>query len=182
MRVGGFVGSNEGEIINCFSSGDISGEEHIGGLVGLNIGGVTDGYSTGSVSGGVNVGGLAGSNGRIIHSSPYPGRISNCYSSGSVSGTSPIGGLVGFNAAGSIISCFWDMETCGLTNMCGDQEDHTAGCDYSFGKSTTEMQSADTFLEAGWDFVDETANGTDDIWWILEGQDYPRLWWEDEGN
>jgi len=24
----------------------------------------------------------------------------------------------------------------------------------------------------------ETDNGTDDIWWILEGQDYPRLWWE----
>lgn len=21
-------------------------------------------------------------------------------------------------------------------------------------------------------------NGTDDIWWILEGKDYPRLWWE----
>jgi hypothetical protein len=21
-------------------------------------------------------------------------------------------------------------------------------------------------------------NGKDDIWWILEGQDYPRLWWE----
>ena len=19
---------------------------------------------------------------------------------------------------------------------------------------------------------------TDDIWWILDGQDYPRLWWE----
>jgi hypothetical protein len=28
--------------------------------------------------------------------------------------------------------------------------------------------------------VGETANGTDDIWWILEGQDYPRLWWEFE--
>jgi hypothetical protein len=39
------------------------------------------------------------------------------------------------------------------------------------------MQTASTFLEAGWDFVDETANGTDDIWWIHEGQDYPRLWW-----
>ena len=24
----------------------------------------------------------------------------------------------------------------------------------------------------------ETPNGTEDIWWILEGQDYPRLWWE----
>jgi hypothetical protein len=26
--------------------------------------------------------------------------------------------------------------------------------------------------------VDEAANGTEDIWWILEGQDYPRLWRE----
>ena len=32
------------------------------------------------------------------------------------------------------------------------------------------------FLEADWDFVYEMANGTEDIWWILEGQDYPRLW------
>ena len=24
----------------------------------------------------------------------------------------------------------------------------------------------------------ETGNGAEDIWWILEGQDYPRLWWE----
>jgi len=46
------------------------------------------------------------------------------------------------------------------------------------------MQTAGTFLDAGWDFVDETANGTEDIWWILEGQDYPRLWWEliEEGS
>jgi len=44
--------------------------------------------------------------------------------------------------------------------------------------ATAEMQTASTFLEAGWDFVDETANGTGDIWWILEGRDYPRLWWE----
>ena len=46
------------------------------------------------------------------------------------------------------------------------------------GKTTAEMQIAGTFLEAGWDFVDKTENGMDDIWWILEGQDYPRLWWE----
>jgi len=26
--------------------------------------------------------------------------------------------------------------------------------------------------------ADETSNGNEDIWWILEGQDYPRLWWE----
>ena len=40
------------------------------------------------------------------------------------------------------------------------------------------MQTAKMFLDAGWDFVGETANGTEDIWWILEGKDYPRLWWE----
>jgi hypothetical protein len=40
------------------------------------------------------------------------------------------------------------------------------------------MQTASTFLEADWDFVDEVVNGTEDVWWILEGQDYPRLWWE----
>jgi hypothetical protein len=27
--------------------------------------------------------------------------------------------------------------------------------------------------------VGETANGSDDIWWIDEGQDYPRLWCEE---
>ncbi|MEE9370655.1 MAG: fibronectin type III domain-containing protein, partial [Sedimentisphaerales bacterium] len=29
-----------------------------------------------------------------------------------------------------------------------------------------------------WDFVDETANGTDDIWLICDGRDYPRLCWQ----
>ncbi|MCX5644607.1 MAG: hypothetical protein NTZ17_07960 [Phycisphaerae bacterium] len=38
--------------------------------------------------------------------------------------------------------------------------------------------AAATFLDAGWDFVGETANGPEDIWWILEGKDYPHLWWE----
>ena len=41
-----------------------------------------------------------------------------------------------------------------------------------------QMQTASTFLESGWDFVDEAANGTEDIWWILDGQDYPRWAWE----
>jgi len=46
------------------------------------------------------------------------------------------------------------------------------------GKTPAEMQTAGTFFDTGWDFVDETENGTDDIWWILEGRGYPRLWWE----
>lgn len=46
------------------------------------------------------------------------------------------------------------------------------------GKTTVEMQTATILLEVGWDFVDEMENGTEDIWWIDEGHDYPRLWWE----
>jgi hypothetical protein len=30
-----------------------------------------------------------------------------------------------------------------------------------------QMHMATTFLDAGWDFVGETQNGTDEIWWIL---------------
>jgi hypothetical protein len=57
-------------------------------------------------------------------------------------------------------------------------------------KSVAPLVSCDTGLRnfkhnannqcaaPGRDFVVETANGTEDIWWILEGKDYPRLWWE----
>jgi hypothetical protein len=79
--------------------------------------------------------------------------------------TAGIGGLVGRDS--TVTKSVWDIETSGLSESAG-----------GVGLTTTEMQTAQTFLEAGWDFVDETENGTDDIWWIDEGQDYPRLWWE----
>jgi hypothetical protein len=63
-------------------------------------------------------------------------------------------------------------------NMCGSQEEVASGCYDSSGKTTAEMRTATTFIEAGWDFIDEIGNGIDDIWWIDEGNDYPRLWWE----
>jgi hypothetical protein len=46
------------------------------------------------------------------------------------------------------------------------------------GLTTDLMQDAGTYLCAGWDFVDEKYNGTEETWWIHEGLDYPRLWWE----
>ena len=81
-----------------------------------------------------------------------------------------VGGLVGSrdgHGPGVVTTCFWDIQTSGQPTSDGGK-----------GKTTAEMQTAKTFLDAGWDFVDETANGTEDTWWILEGQDYPRLWWE----
>jgi hypothetical protein len=40
------------------------------------------------------------------------------------------------------------------------------------------MRAGNTFLSAGWDFVSEKANGTEEIWQIDEGKNYPRLQWE----
>jgi formylglycine-generating enzyme required for sulfatase activity len=44
------------------------------------------------------------------------------------------------------------------------------------------MQTASTFLDAGWDFVGEIVNGPNDIWKIWDGHDYPRLIWEPGPN
>jgi len=185
--VGGLVGRNDGEATNCYSTSTVSGVRFVGGLVGDNggvtgwfmepcAGTVTNCYSTGTVSGDSSVGGLVGYNGGapggdFISSAPG-GTVTDCYSSGLVNGTDRVGGLVGSNTddsgnEGSVTRSFWDIQTSGQATSAG-----------GLGKTTAEMQRAKTFLEAGWDFVDETANGTDDIWKIAEGLDYPRLWWE----
>jgi hypothetical protein len=173
-NVGSLVGSNHffwwniedirTTIMNCYSRGIVSGRSAIGGLMGYNYGGsIITSYSTVVVSGIESVGGLVGSNG---------GEVMECYSAGSVSGKDFIGGLIGqsvhgWYVDGSATASFWDVDTSGLPTSDG-----------GIGKTTAKMQTANTYLEAGWDFVDETANGTEDIWWIDEGNDYPRLWWE----
>jgi len=161
--IGGLVGYNAGVVIRCYSSGAVSstGGHYIGGLVGCNSGTVADSYSTSAASARWGVGGLVGMN---------SGGVTHCYSAGAVRGSSPFGGLVG-HGRGDMIQSFWDVETSGQTASAG-----------GVGKTTAEMQTARTFLEAGWDFAGETANGAEDIWWILEGQDYPRLWWEPAGR
>jgi hypothetical protein len=121
------------------------------------------------------VAGLVGSNG---NSSSHTTMVSNCYSSGSVVGANDVGGLIGINEYGTVMSSFWDIETSGLNNMCGGQGPDGSGCDNANGMTTGQMQTESTFTDAGWDFVGETANGTDDIWKMCEGQDYPRLSWQ----
>ncbi len=194
---GGLEGQTGVTIINSYSTGNISGDEYVGGLIGFNNGTVDGCYSTCNVTGKGYVGGLVGQNGAITGYWVFimiSGTISNCYSTGSTSGNGCVGGLVGFNYVGTITNCyatgevlakgeggglvgsvvmgevegcFWHIETSGQTISNGGE-----------GKTTTEMKTAATFLDAGWDFVDETENGTEDIWKISEGFDYPRLWWE----
>jgi len=159
--VGGLVGrgENDSDVSHCYNTGEVRGGRSVGGLVGDNWGGeCTCSYSTGAIFGVSSIGGLLGYN---------SGTMTKCYSSGWVDriGESA-GGLIGWGV-GIVTECFWDSQTSGQATSSGGT-----------GKTTAEMQTQSTFTDAGWDFVDETENGTDDIWWILEGQDYPRLWWE----
>ena len=190
MEIGALAGVNyEGTVTRCYGTGSVSGEhDGIGGLVGrVETGDVCQCYSTAAVSGGRDTGGLVGdlsygsitdcysrgpvnsgdSSGGLLGGGDYP-VVSRCYSTGAVSGGALAGGLVGCPLGYPVFASFYDIQTAGKEYSCG----------LATGLTTAEMQTAATFLDAGWDFIDETENGTDDIWWILEGQDYPRLWWE----
>jgi hypothetical protein len=200
--VGGLVGQNEGCIDTSHSSGPVDGMESVGGLVGYSSGSIVASSSAGSIMGsgvsyegepaGPIVGGMTAIGGLVGHNS---GSIATSCSSGAVIGDREVGGLVGSNygsinasystgpvsgtlwqvgglvgdggGPSSVNSSFWDIETSGQTTSRGGT-----------GKSTAEMQTATTFLEAGWDFADETDNGTEDIWCMDEGRGYPRLWWQ----
>ncbi|NLZ05277.1 MAG: hypothetical protein GXY19_08905 [Phycisphaerae bacterium] len=187
--IGGLVGSVAyGTVSECFASStvrdeDISGgvfqeyrmgptdfarariaqHRYAGGLAGENwYGTIANCYALGPVAGDSTSGGLLGQH--------YEGTITKCFSAGPVVQSGTFGGLMGSGSASDIQACFWDMDGSGVTTSKGGT-----------GLTTAQMQTAATFLEAGWDFVGETANGTEDLWWIIEGQDYPRLWFEADG-
>jgi hypothetical protein len=147
---GGLAGYNFGNISNCYSTGTVSkggGPGCVGGMVGCNSGSISNCYSTGPVSGNFYSGGFCGYN------SSY-GMISKCYSTGPVNG----GGFCGSNN-GSIIDCFWDINTSGTATSSGGT-----------GLTTVQMQMQSTFTDAGWDFIN--------IWHICESTNYPKLIWQ----
>ncbi len=147
-------------ISNIVSSGAVTGNSDIGSLVGsANQSTISNSYANTSVSGVYRLGGLIS----LLNAS----EINNCYANGSVSGTgSDIGGLVGRNFTSNITNSFWDTQTSGQTTSAGGT-----------GLTTAEMQTLSTYLDAGWDFTNETANGDEDIWTFV-ANDYPHLAWE----
>jgi hypothetical protein len=168
--VGGLVGrhvnlnpSYPSTISNCYSTGSVSGLGDVGGLVGRNTirAKVRDSYSTASVTGYWSVGGLVGFIGAWCE-------ITNCYSAGGVSGISDVGGLLGSDpGSGEVYDSFWDVNTSGQETSAGGS-----------GLTTALMQSAFIFTTIGWDFVGESANGTEDFWDICEGMNYAKLAWQ----
>jgi hypothetical protein len=186
--VGGLVGDNyEGSISNCYSTGSVSGlGDYVGGLVGGNYeGSISSCYSTGTTNGSYKVGGLLGggyhnsivncySTGSVVGLGNYvgglvgynnEGDISNCYSTGSVGGTGDyVGGLVGYNPNGSVSSSYFLLG---------------AGPENGYGEPLTDGQMKQQASFVGWDFVGETANGTEDIWRMcIDGVNYPLQWWQ----
>ena len=187
-NIGGFAGYNDGRIIACCSDSGVMGRWNVGGFIGKSGEEVENCYCTGIVDGYDEAGGFIGR----IESHDQKARY--CYSTCLVHGPCPlaepcdwdgqydgrsgptlpdrrgfIGGFVGYNrGGGQVKSSFWDKETSKLVMSDGGK-----------GLSTVEMQSITTYLEAGWDFGGEGANGSEDLWMMpQDGATYPRLAWE----
>jgi len=95
------------------------------------------------------------------------------YSTGEVKGDSLIGGFAGDERHDGVsIDCFWDTETSGIDSSVGGT-----------GLTTEEMTNDTTYLNNGWDFVCEDANGTEDTWARVDNMNdgYPFLAWQWEG-
>lgn len=169
--VGGLVGENYlGVIERCCTAGAVAGTTNVGGILGLNSGGsVGDCYATAVVRATTYAGGLVGCNGPSCHCAVYEaGVVDNCYAAGPVTGASS-GGLVGRDDRGQVCNSFWDMEASGCVASA------SAGGD---GKTALQMAAISLYATAGWDFVGEKANGTEDVWYMPASGAYPRLMWE----
>jgi len=164
---GGLVGGNkQGTVSACSASGEVSGIRWIGGLVGENLGTIRDSYWRGTVITGSYCGGLVGLHNALLS----PALISKCYSAGLIlSDSERKGGMIGANLKGISENCFWDSD------LNPGIEDSGVGPDPSnlVAKTTTEMQTASTFTDAGWEFLGESVNGLEETVLINEGYGYP---------
>ncbi|MEI6090401.1 MAG: T9SS type A sorting domain-containing protein [bacterium] len=135
--VGGLMGFNGSMSPSCnYSTADVTGVNSTGGLIGYNGGRISDSYAIGNIKGsGYSTGGFIGSNSDI-------GYVTNCYSCGKVSGKENVGGFIGYSFGYSISYCFWDKETSGLDTSAK-----------GIGKTTQEMKTKSTFINAGWHFL-----------------------------
>ncbi len=162
-RVGGIAGSAMNtKIENCCvinqlntgtSSGIFGSSNMAGGLVGYSSRSeIKNSYCSSSVSGNEKVGGLIGMTNNYT-------KIINCYFTGKHHSETTIkGGLVGdANSNTTVTNSFWDLGAEISTSPLGE------------GKTSEEMKDPCTFTAAGWDFKEETTNGTADVWGMRTG-------------
>ena len=192
QRTGSLVGSNYGTIERCSATGSVSAtSSYCGGLVGVNesggnifeswcicdvtssysygyLGGftarnygvITDCYAQGSVTGANELGGFLGRNFATIE---------RCYAAVQVIASNPmyVGGFCGYDQGAALRACYYDSQVAG-------RSDSSKGSP----RTTAQMKGINTFV--GWDIslksVFDPQSPT--IWFIDNGNDYPRLGWE----
>ena len=162
--VGGLIGYQyRGYVNNCYTAGSVSGQGSVGGLVGAEFGSINNSYSLATVTGTNAAGGLVGGiSGYLLYG------VRTSYSAGRVIGDTNVGGLIGYSNSGLVLNSFWDTQT--------SHQGSSAG---GTGKSHANMRIKSTFTNATWDFLGETANGTNDYWRMcVDGVSYPLLTWE----
>lgn len=173
----GLFANNNGTIKDLFLQGEVSGGDYTGGLVGANNGNIQSCHVHAIVDGGNQTGVMTGNNN---------GLIENSYTSGVATGSSRVAGFTGQNWSGEIYNCysiatapqgftartgahtlensFWDIEAAGTNS--------SSGGNGVKGLTTQEMQTAQTFIEAGWH--EELSDDGGQLW-ILEDGEYPKL-------
>lgn len=176
--VGGIVGdltgteNNPGKVINCRSSGVISGLDRVGGLVGYTSRSIVENsYSNADVialdSGEIGAGGLIGflNNNSTAANSFATGRVSavnngsaiagligmvsdskviNCYAVGMVEDRRDSGGLIGSNDETEVVNSYWNIQTTGQEESDGGDGRNSAEMTYPYHE--------ETYIE--WDFED----------------------------
>jgi len=167
--VGGLIGKSFAATVSrCRAAGTVQGNTDVGGLVGRNAGAKTiDCYAVAVVTATTSAGGLVGSCGPSCDCEEYiPSFVARCYAAGRVKGIAA-GGLVGASLKSSVEASFWDVEATACATSAGGE-----------GRIASQMYSLITYTNAGWDFVVESKNGTQDTWYLPGPKNYPRLTWE----
>lgn len=189
-EVGGLVGRSMGNIINCSVTGSVTGKNRVGGLVGNNYTQtISQSFADCTVSGQSRVGGLVGYNDAAIvrsyargtilkNNSEYltnaGGLVGYQYVEGTIDQSyaavdlkvaqysyNDIGGLIGYSTRTIAPGSFWDQTVSGQAVSAGGT-----------GKTTAQLQTPDTFIDAGWD--------AEDVWKLQAGA-YPEFFWETAG-
>lgn len=168
-----FVGVLEdGKIANCWVTSDtylasLFGVRIVGGFAGENDGGVISNcYLQGYINASDSIaGGTVGSNSGTIEQCYFAGYMHSQYNNA--------GAIVGSDDGGTYTACFWDItQEPGITGV-GNLEPDPNGV---IAESTENMQTASTFINAGW-----ALTSPDNIlevydWRLCEdGSSYPRL-------
>ena len=173
--VGILVGSNQGPVIACYTTGKVTGVDDVGGLLGYHsTSTLSASYSTAYANGNTNVGGLVGRH--------HSGNLTNSYSTGRInraSGTATsIGGLIGLKRAVATASnSYYDTSTSGCVTGGSDGCTTSAGGSGVVGKTTRQLQTPTGYngIYANWNANLDGVTGNDDPWAFGNKMQYPML-------